>query len=75
MKKLLILAAVLPLSGCNVWTIGEWEQWPSEWDANPEDRVDVVMSPYGDWVSRCHDMGGEPVVIGTNVLRCEGVDF
>lgn len=76
MKRLFLGAvAMFTLTGCQVFTIGEWEVWPTEWDANSGDRIDVVMSPEGDWVERCNHMGGEPIQIGPNVLRCEGVDF
>jgi hypothetical protein len=56
------------------------EDAPTTCNLTPPQRLDIRMSPAGDWVTRCDDMGGEPIEIPwlrgfDGGLRCEGVDY
>ena len=47
------------------------------WNATGHQTVVVTMNPLGDWVGRCLDMGGEPVLAfpdSTPTALCERVD-
>lgn len=86
-RRVIVLAslAVLAATGCEMTAepptgdrvvVTVTEDWPHRFDALPGDRLDIVMTPEGDMLARCDDMGG---VLRVDVFRsmatCEGVDF
>ncbi len=76
--------AVLSATGCEMTAeppTGEnhitiTEGWSYRFDALPGDRLDIVMTPEGDMLARCDDMGGAlRVDIFRSIAVCEAVDF
>jgi hypothetical protein len=63
---------------CTTPVVLVWEDEATPCDLTPPQRLDIRMSPDGDWVGRCDDMGGEPIQLPwwkLGALRCEGVDY
>ena len=52
------------------------EHYAARIDARHGDVIIITMDAEGDWVTRCNDMGGEPIANPyTLVNECDGVDF
>lgn len=52
------------------------EHYDAPFTARPGDVIIITMDAGGDWVTRCNDMGGEPIANPyTNINECDGVDF
>ncbi len=67
-------AAAKPACQADVVTV--WEDEATTCDLSAPQRLDVLMTPAGDWVARCDDLGGEPIARVPNfVFACEGVDY
>ena len=76
--------ALLTVSGCefqsqqtipeNVIVIGE--NYGGQFNADAGDTLILVMDQDADWIQRCYNYGGEPILnTRTNIATCEDVDF
>jgi hypothetical protein len=76
---LCVLVLAAPLSSCT-WVLDEGMPWPSSWNATPPDTITLRMNTNTvdergrDWIDRCLDTGGAPVVLVDNGW-CVNVDY